>query len=157
MTQQNITQQFIDTRQQFLNGLDGLTEQEITQPQVEGEWTIKDIIGHLASWQELCLKLLIGLATGKPYTPPDIPDGWNDKEATRKRSIPLDKIKKEFSSIYEEMLAETYVLTPKQWEQKIKMPWGELATIGEMLNGLAMHEEEHLKAIQKWLAKKSIC
>jgi len=156
MGQQNITQQFIDTRQQFLNGLEGLTEQEIIQPQVEGVWTIKDIIGHLASWQELCLKLLICLATDKPYTPPDIPDGWNDKEATRKRSIPLDKIKTEFSSVFEEILAETYVLTPKQWEQKMKMPWGELATIGEMVNGLAIHEEEHLKAIQKWLAKKSI-
>lgn len=156
MTQPNITQQIIDTRQQFHNGLEGLTEQEITQPLVEGEWTIKDIIGHLASWQELCLKPLTSLATGKPYIPPDIPDGWNDQEAARKRSIPLEKILKEFSSVYEEMLAETYVLTPKQLEQKISMPWGELTTTGEMLNGLAMHEEEHLKAIQKWLAKKSI-
>jgi hypothetical protein len=57
----------------------------MTQVQVEGVWTIKDVLGHIASWEEICLEPLRRYADGGPFEVQVIEDdlAWNDVQAAR--------------------------------------------------------------------------
>jgi hypothetical protein len=45
------------------------------------------------------------------------------------------------------LLAAASQCSAVQWAQKLHLSWGEETTLAGMLNGLAWHEEEHLKSI----------
>jgi hypothetical protein len=71
-------------------------------------WTIpstllrtgKDVLGHIASWEETCLKPLRHYADGGPFEVQVIEDypAWNDEQAARKRDIPLEAILDELAT-----------------------------------------------------------
>lgn len=43
----------------------GLTEAQMTQPGVTGDWSVMDIIGHVTAWEEEALKHLPHILEGK--------------------------------------------------------------------------------------------
>jgi hypothetical protein len=62
-------------RQQLLNKLDqawaalkesyaGLSASQLTEPGVMGEWSVKDILAHVTTWEEEALKYLPLISTG---------------------------------------------------------------------------------------------
>ena len=50
--------------QEFKESYRGLTEAQISQPGVIGEWSVKDIIGHVTTWEEEALKALALIIAG---------------------------------------------------------------------------------------------
>jgi hypothetical protein len=70
-------------------------------------WTIKDVLGHIASWEEICLEPLRCYADGAPFKVEVIKDYLilNDKLAARKQDIPLDVILDELAAIRQELVA----------------------------------------------------
>ena len=69
-------------------------------------WTIKDVLGHITSWEETCLEPLRRFADGGPYDVQVIKDylAWNDVEAARKRDVPLDVILDELATARQELV-----------------------------------------------------
>jgi hypothetical protein len=53
-------------------------------------------------------------------------------------------------SIREQMIAAARRLSSAQSERRFIQPWGGDETIGQALDGLAWHEEEHVKRIVAW-------
>ncbi len=45
--------------------IDGLTDGQMTQPGVTGDWSVKDILGHVTTWEEEALKHLPHILEGK--------------------------------------------------------------------------------------------
>lgn len=41
-----------ESRQALRQATQGLSEDEMTQAQVEGVWTVKDVVGHVTSWEQ---------------------------------------------------------------------------------------------------------
>jgi hypothetical protein len=122
------------------------------QVQVEGVWTIKDILGHIASWEELCQEPLQRYADGDPFEAEVTKDylSLNPILATRKRNTPLAVILDELDAIRQELVAATSKLSAEQWVQRVLFPWGDEGPVAEMLDELYEHELEHVYAIQKW-------
>lgn len=84
MTNPQSLQHFAHSRQAILDTLEKLNTAELTEPQVEGVWTVKDILGHLASWEEVCLIPLRSFAQGGPFQTETLEDApWNDIQAAR--------------------------------------------------------------------------
>lgn len=53
----------------LLASFDGLTEDEMMQPGVVEEWSVKDILAHITTWEEEALHHLPGIVEGrKPPT-----------------------------------------------------------------------------------------
>ncbi len=140
------------TRQALLEKIQGLSEADLTGPQVEGIWTIKDLLGHISAWEDACLEPLESLAAGDPFQSENIPDhdAWNALQAARRRDQSLSEILKELNDVRQRLLEAAGRLSDDGWRQILHLPWGEEATIANMLSGLAWHEEEHLKSIWKW-------
>jgi hypothetical protein len=103
------------------------------QPQVEGVWTIKDVLGHIASWEETCLEPLQRYADGGPFEVQVIEDypTWNDEQAAHKRDIPLDVILDELATIRQAMVDAASRLSASQWEQSLYRNSGGYPSRGE--------------------------
>ncbi len=57
----------IETRwDELMAAIDGLSDDELQQPGVVGEWSVKDILAHITTWELEALKHLPEIAAGKP-------------------------------------------------------------------------------------------
>ncbi|MBM3956889.1 MAG: maleylpyruvate isomerase family mycothiol-dependent enzyme [Gemmatimonadetes bacterium] len=79
----------IDTAwRDFHGALAHLTPEETQTPGACGHWSVKDILGHIASWEA---RSLAALLSGMPEDPPDT-DEFNRIEAARKSPLPLHSL-----------------------------------------------------------------
>jgi uncharacterized damage-inducible protein DinB len=153
VTQPPIFTQLAASRQAFLAAIEDLNEETITSMPVEGVWTIKDLIGHLAAWEWSVLVPLKDFAAGGAFAPEDIPDhnAWNALQAQSRAGWPLAQTLDEYHVVRQELVETAQRLTPAQWETALLAPWGERAPLAKVLSGLVWHESnEHLKSITYW-------
>ena len=141
-----------ESRRDLHRATQGLSGEEMTQVQVEGVWTIKDVLGHIASWEEISLEPLRRYVDGGPFAVEVIEDYLilNEELAARKQDVPLDVILDELDAIRQELVATVSELSVEQWEQRVLFPWGDEGAVAEMLDELYQHELEHVHAIQQW-------
>jgi len=152
MTREEALAKLTASRQTLHQAIQGLSDQEMTQVQVEGEWTVKDVIGHVSSWEETLLGPLSRYADGEPFEVQVIEDylAWNDEQAADKRNVPLSEVLDKSAAVRQELVSAASRLSGEQWEQQELFPWGERGTLTQALNGLAAHEMEHVRAIRRW-------
>ena len=152
MTKEDMLAKLAESRRDLHLATQGLSEEEMTQVQVEGVWTIKDVLGHIASWEEICLEPLRRYADGDPFKVEVIKDYLilNEELAARKQDMPLDVILDELDAIRQKLVATASKLSAEQWEQRVLFPWGDEGAVAEMLDELYQHELEHVHAIQQW-------
>ena len=152
MTKEDMLAKLAESRRDLHRATQGLSEEEMTEVQVEGVWTIKDVLGHIASWEEICLEPLRRYADGDPFKVEVIKDYLilNEELAARKQDMPLDVILDELDAIRQKLVATASKLSAEQWEQRVLFPWGDEGAVAEMLDELYQHELEHVHAIQQW-------
>jgi uncharacterized damage-inducible protein DinB len=152
VTKEETLNRLAESRQALHQALEGLSEEEVTQIQVEGVWTIKDILGHIASWEETCLEPLRRYADGAPFEVEVIEDylTWNDEQAACKWDVPLDAILDELTAIRQGMVEAASRLSAEQWEQRVPFSWGGEGTIAGVLDVFYRHELGHVRSIQRW-------
>lgn len=143
------------SRQELLKAIAGLSEEQMTTIPVEGSWTVRDLLAHIASWERACLEPLHTYAAGSPFIPEDIPDDlvWNDRQALAWQALSLPEILRDFTDTRRALLTVLDTLSPERWEQPLRMPWREEGPLPQMLSGLAWHESEHVHSIQKLTPK----
>ena len=108
------------THQELEDQLAGLPPAKMTQPGVNDDWSVKDVLAHIAWWEQ---HLLRRLRTGQDdlYTAGVDPGGATHKAnaeifaASRERA--LDDIRAEFDASFQQLLAELEALPPEDAEQ----------------------------------------
>lgn len=151
MDKSEVSTRLTESRQALLTAIAGLSEEELTGPKVDGIWTVKDLLGHIAAWEGTLLKPLADYAVGEPFIAQVIldHDAWNAEQAARRSSSSVLELQLELNSIRQDLLEAFEKLSDAQLTKTFLAPWGEKNTILEMLSGLAWHEEEHTKSILK--------
>ena len=79
----------------FLDSLVGLTDNILMESGAVGHWSIRDVMAHIATWEEEALKVLPLILEGKPiprYTKYGGIDVFNALEQERKRHLPLELV-----------------------------------------------------------------
>jgi len=156
MNKDEVLLQSANSRQVMRELLASINEIDLIYPQVEGIWTIKDILGHLTSWEDACLAPLKIFAEGGFFQVQTIQNGdaWNAEQADLKSKTPINLIIDEWGTVRNRLENLLSQLTAAQLGQPLTFPWGEQGNALELLSGLIWHEEEHMKAIKAWLEKK---
>ncbi len=107
-------------KQQLLKNLDkawqqlkvaylGLTESQMTQPGVTGEWSVKDILAHVATWEEEALKSLPLIMQGRRL--PRYKDQYGGLDAfnalmtEKKRNLSLSNILNQIETTHQQLIA----------------------------------------------------
>ncbi len=133
--------------QEFKASYFGLTEDQISEELSIGEWSIKDIIGHVTTWEEEALKALpLILQDQRLPRYKDQYGGLNAFNALmveKKRALPLPDLLKQAETTHRKLLAfiqdapEDQFGTDTRFRRRIRLD-------------TYSHYPEHTRAIQAW-------
>ena len=92
-----------------------------------GVWSVKDIIAHLASYEEV-LGDILSTFLGKHATPYldrfTEPGGqFNDTEVERRRGRTVREVLDEFNDAYAQVMSLAVQIRPEQFRQAGTLPW----------------------------------
>jgi len=130
----------------------GLSDSELLEPCVTGNWSAKDIIAHITWWEEEALKHLpLILAGGKP---PRYSvayggiDAFNAHMAEQKRNLSLDEVLWQRDETHQRLI--DFIQT---------VPEDQIARETRFRRRLRLdtysHYPEHAEAIRKWREQRS--
>jgi uncharacterized damage-inducible protein DinB len=146
-------------RAHFMNLLDRFTrDDEVSDKRAAGEWSISDIVGHVADWEQRMLKAMHHIHDPSLPIVPAVSDealDWNGILAARRAN-------KSWAENYH-YLRETQIetdnfvaaLKPGDWRLRGPYPWpNDQGTLAELVEQIADHYQEHLPDLEGWLKEK---
>ena len=88
--------------------IDGLTDEEMRRSGVVGEWSVKDILAHVTTWEGEALKHLPEIAQGKPQQRyKDVYgglDAFNSLKFAENRERSLDEVRARLNETHQQLL-----------------------------------------------------
>lgn len=124
----------------------GLTDEQLVQRGALGEWSVKDVLAHVTSWDEEALKHLPTVARGERpprYAAQGGIDAFNARSAERTRDLPLATVLAGMDETHARLVAyvrgATEIANPSRFTNRLR-----LDTYG--------HYRLHAAAIRDWRA-----
>jgi len=140
-----------ESRKELASAIQGLPEDRMTVP-LAGDWSVKDFMGHIASWDEFTVSDLKRIARGRlpclaAFREAEV-DSWNAFLIRPRKLFPLPQIRAEFEEARAEMVAALKDL-----------PEGLLAQ-GQMVRNIFVimtnHEKDHARQLREWRQAEGI-
>src|SRR5919197_5840707 len=129
--------------------LASLNEAQMTQPRVQDQWSVKDIVAHVAAWQSLCAEWLEVLARGE--TPPQA-RLWDDESVNQaneqffkeNEQRPLPDTLSDFHQSYRRMLNAVNALSDEDINNRNRYAWRQGRPLLDFIIGNSYgHYPEH--------------
>jgi hypothetical protein len=145
-----------DEQSQWEALLRDIGEDHVTQPDVAGGWSIKDIIAHLTGWRRRTVaRFQAALRHESVSPPPWPPELQTDDEinawiyaANRDRS--LADVRQDSRDVFQQLVAALEAFPEADLRDPTRFPWME----GEPISGAAFFghfHEEHEPDMRAWL------
>ena len=135
-----------------------LSAAQLTEPDVSGDWSIKDILVHLATWQERAAQSLEAARRGEqPQLTPTIKNDeemnrFNDTTFAANHSRPLAEVQQDFRTSYQRLLAATEMLSETDLFEQGRFSWMKGNVLWAVVEGDTFgHYNEHQPVIEAWL------
>ncbi len=128
-TKKEITETAQKERAALEEFLAALTPEQMTQPNMIGEWAIKDVLAHLFEWEGMVMQWY---ETGKKGKTPAVPSAeynWGQLPALnhaiflKYRNAPLAEIQKTFKASYKKILKTIESIPEKELFTRKIYPW----------------------------------
>jgi hypothetical protein len=155
MTKSEILNQLTASREKFLAAIENLSEEEMTQPGINGEWSIKDILVHMTRWEAELVKLLWQASQGR--RPTTIHFGKADVDEINlhwfeeSRARPLELALQDYHGVRKQTIRRVKDLTEQALTDTNAYPWLDGQPLWEWIAGDSFeHETEHLNDIINW-------
>jgi hypothetical protein len=108
-------------------------------------WTIKELLAHLAGWDDATIAALKAFTSGGA---PPVPaarglDVYNAETVAERATLDYEHIVKEWEWVREQLLVLLDEMPSENLEMKIVTPWGRSTTVARLVAIMAEHEEEH--------------
>lgn len=156
--------ELLDSEYAFLERtLEGLTPEQMTAPNVEGPWSVKDTLAHLTRWLKRAQGWVAAAQAGETgilargiqpgYSWEQI-DALNDADVQADRDLPLADVLRAFRSAHLELVDLVESLSEDDLFQRYNDALGTSA--GRLIAENAHeHYHEHLVGIRRWLAART--
>lgn len=146
------------TKQQLLDKLErawadlqasfaGMSEAQMTTPGVTGDWSVKDILAHVTTWEEEALRMMPVILENK--TPPRYVDqygglnAFNAQMSAQKRDLPLAEVLAQLDATHRRLI-----------EYVQRAPDDQITRETRFRRRLRLdtysHYPEHARAIRAW-------
>jgi uncharacterized protein (TIGR03083 family) len=146
--------QMHDARQRLLQSFEGLSEADMLRGGVCGEWSVRDLLAHLAAWDRSTTDMYRSMLMGERPPFLDLDDAgierFNAQSHEETANASLDEVIAELHASREEMLQ----LLREVDNEKLFAPapgdeHSELA-IAACIRVTVDHDEEHAEMIEMW-------
>lgn len=115
----------------------------------EGGWRIKDILGHIATWEREALATLQAFNANDTYSlgaDLDI-EQYNQQQFEQRKGYFPAQIRMDWGMVRRDLQFVVNQVPAEKIYQVIDFAWHEKGTISQMIDVLVKHEAEHLAEI----------
>ncbi len=129
----------------------GVPDSGLTEPGVVGDWSVKDILAHVTTWEEEALKHLpLIVEGGRPprYVTYGGIDAFNAQVTERKRSLSLSEVRRQLAETHARLIAFVQSAPDDQLA-------GETRFRRRLRLDTYSHYLIHARAIQEWREQRS--
>jgi len=128
-----------------------MPEAALLEPGVAGDWSVKDVLAHVSTWEEEALAHLPAIAAGRPpprYAASGGIDAFNARTAERMRGLSLAEVRRLLEASHRRLI-----------EYVRSMPEDQVARDTRLRRRLRLdtygHYRLHADAIREWRARVS--
>ena len=110
-----------------LSTLEGFPESAWETPGACGVWSVKDIIAHLASYEQVLVDILATFTNGGPTsalnTFIELGGQFNDSEVNRRKERTMQEVLAEFNDAHAQAMSLIMKIAPEALRQTGTLPW----------------------------------
>lgn len=133
-----------------------LTPEQATLFGVNGPWSVKDNLSHLAAWQDYGIKLLQSVHDHVPFDHPfrDMEiDDINEMVYQATKDRPYDEVRQQFQTNFQRFVEGVESVSE---EQINAIPSGGTRPLANsIIDNSSEHFQEHHELIKNWLAQQA--
>jgi hypothetical protein len=115
-----------------------------------GDWSLRDLVGHIMSWEELALGAIYSAEADRPLPLPDKGiDEINREMVARQGQLPLEELRQRATRTHAQLIQTISALPPASWVMPVGVgddPPLELGELVGRLLGAQDHPFGHLTA-----------
>lgn len=145
MNVSDLLQRIEESWSRFLTSLDDLTDDQLLEANAVGEWSLKDLLGHIAYWDELGRENVALALSGRARTFDDY-EALNqaDHEARRGRTLAEERA----------AMHQAHAALVADLEERPEL---DAAAIDEAIAGSTYeHYDEHLADVRAWRERRHV-
>jgi hypothetical protein len=129
----------------------GLSDAYLAEPGVAGDWSVKDVLAHVTTWEEEALTHLpLIIAGGRPprYAASGGIDAFNARMTERKRALSLSEIRRQHDDTHRRLIDFVRRAPADQFA-------GETRARRRLRLDTYGHYPKHAAAIREWRERRS--
>jgi uncharacterized damage-inducible protein DinB len=136
-----------------------ISDDDLTKPGSEGEWTILEEMAHIAAWDAWARKV-IELRFTQDEVPPEMseearnPDPFNARAAAAWKGHTPSQARADFAQTYRDLMEFVEHAPEDKLFRQIPRPNGKTTTPAATLKGLAGHNNGHRARLEELLVKR---
>lgn len=132
-----------EKREELLRSVEGLSEKQLTEEPVEGVWSIKAVLDHIAAWEKEILVAAGEIAAGKRPSMMDIQDfdACNARFVEERRQRSIQQTLEELASARKELIQGLKGLPGELWQNE---------TLQYLVKVIWEHDAGHCATICSW-------
>ncbi|MCQ3977723.1 MAG: hypothetical protein DPW09_30210 [Anaerolineae bacterium] len=108
MNRQQLLKRLDQTWRAFSEAYAGMSEAQLTEPGVTGDWSVKDLLAHVTTWEEEALKYLPLILTGGTPRRYSVTygslDAFNAQMNAQKRSLSLAEVLRQLEETHRRLI-----------------------------------------------------
>ena len=116
-------------------------------------WRVRDILGHIATWDQEIANSLHAYRAGSEYLTPDLDEEeveFNESAVLKQQKLSTQQILEEFEMAYDEFRKAIQEIPDDRFPGDLLYPWGdERGDIATLVNYMIEHAIEHRDEIAK--------
>jgi uncharacterized protein (TIGR03083 family) len=122
-----------------------------THAEIYPHWTIKQVLAHIAGWDDACTASLHAHVAGHEPGAPAARgiDFYNAQSVETREPLSYDQVVKEWELARGQFETAINEMPPKKFREPFVFPWGPTGTVAQLVTVFSEHEEEHVEEIRK--------
>lgn len=139
------------TREELLTASALIRPDERATRLVCGEWTLKDLLGHVADWEWVGVEGLRQMAAGRSLDIEYIADidAWNQRHAEVRRDQPWKEVWADLHAAREALLEPLESIDEADLSRSLRFPWGPEGTAYQWVSVFLAHDREHAQGLRE--------
>ena len=151
MNKDELTNTIHASREKLHAALARISDERMSLVILHGEWSVKDLIGHLCFWEERVAALFADLHAGKSPEPFANIDQLNGQAVADFGKLSLEDVRKREEKAYRNVLAIIRQAGDGELFDPNHFAWTEGRSFSEIISDNTWgHYEEHLPELTAW-------
>ncbi len=147
------------SRNALLGTLIGLSEEDLLKPKAVNNWSVKDLLAHLASWDAETVRVLQAFAMqdeprfAYSISPHNDFATWNAEQIALRQNDTLEQSLRELDTARSDLMQVLDGMAEPVMRRAKKTSWGRVASSYDLVVNQIEHDEEHIKDIESFRKK----